>query len=270
MGNESILTERRGQIWIVTINRPAAMNSLDVPAMRLLHDAMTAFRDDSSLSVAVLTGAGDRAFCTGADLKQTLPPQASFAEGYFEPPEQSIELGLYVRAIALGELGIKKPLIAAVNGHALGGGLELALACDLRIADTAATFGLPEPRWATIPAIGGVSRLMRAVPTAVAMNMLLTGDRIDAVEAHRIGLVSDLVDAGTVVAHAVEIADRISKNGPLAVRAVKEAATRSQNVPLTEAVALEQMMWGILRDSYDRVEGRRAFAERRDPNFEGR
>jgi E-phenylitaconyl-CoA hydratase len=266
----SILTEARGGVWLVTIDRPDAMNSLDVPAMRLLHDAMIEFRDNSSLSVAVLTGTGERAFCTGADLKQTLPPAASFAEGYFEPPEQSIELGLYIRAIAIGELGIKKPMIAAVNGHALGGGLEIALACDLRIAATGASFGLPEPRWASTPGIGGISRLLRAVPSAIAMKMLLTGDRIDAIEAHRVGLVSDLVEPDTLVDHAVEVAERIGRNGPLAVRAVKEAATRAQNMPLSEAVALEQLMWGMLRDTHDRVEGRLAFAERRDPRFEGR
>ena len=148
----------------------------------------------------MITGTGERAFCTGADLKRTLPTGGAFAETYFQPYDESVQAGHYVRAITLSALDINKPLIAAVNGHALGGGAEIALDCDIRIASTSATFGLPEARWASVPAVGGVSKLLRAIPRAVAMQMLLTGDRIDATEAHRVGLVSEVVAPDELVA----------------------------------------------------------------------
>ncbi|KOV95533.1 MULTISPECIES: enoyl-CoA hydratase/isomerase family protein [unclassified Streptomyces] len=266
----AIETERAGRTLIVRLNRPEALNALDVDAMRALNQVLRDFRDDSTLDVGVITGTGERAFCTGADLKKTLPPRSSFAQAYFAPYEQSIEEGLYVRAITLSELNIGKPLIAAVNGHALGGGAEIALDCDLRIASENATFGLPEARWASVPAVGGVSKLLRAVPRAVAMKMILTGDRISAEEAHRVGLVSDLVPAKDLLPTAMKLADRITSNGPLAIKSLKALADRTQDMPLTQSVALEQLLWGVLRDTDDRVEGRTAFAERRTPEYHGR
>lgn len=266
----AIETERADRTLIVRINRPEALNALDVDAMRALNEVLREFRDEPKLAVGVITGAGERAFCTGADLKKTLPPQSSFASGYFAPYERSIDEGLYVRAITLSELNIGKPLIAAVNGHALGGGAEIALDCDLRIASENATFGLPEARWASVPAVGGVSKLLRAVPRAVAMKMILTGDRINAQEAHRVGLVSDLVPAGDLLPAALDLADRIASNGPLAIRSLKALADRTGDLPLTQSVAVEQLLWGVLRDTEDRVEGRTAFAERRPPEYHGR
>ncbi|MFJ4465945.1 enoyl-CoA hydratase/isomerase family protein [Streptomyces sp. NPDC089424] len=266
----AIETERTDRTLIVRINRPEALNALDVETMRALNEALRAFRDDPGLAVGIITGAGDRAFCAGADLKKTLPPKTPFASSYYAPYEQSVEEGLYVRAITLSELNIGKPLIAAVNGHALGGGAEIALECDLRIAGENATFGLPEPRVASVPAVGGVSRLLRALPRAVAMKMLLTGDRIDAQEAYRIGLVSDLVPTEDLLPTALDVADRIAANGPLAIRSLKALADRTQDLPLTQSIAVEQLMWGVLRDTEDRVEGRTAFAERRPPEFHGR
>ncbi|MER7741887.1 enoyl-CoA hydratase-related protein [Streptomyces sp. NPDC096538] len=266
----TIQTERAGATLIIRLNRPEALNALDVEAMRTLNQVLRDLRDDTTLAVGIITGTGDRAFCTGADLKKTLPPKVSFAQAYFAPYEQSIEDGLYVRAITLSELNIGKPLIAAVNGHALGGGAEIALDCDLRIASENATFGLPEARWASVPAVGGVSKLLRAVPRAVAMKMILTGDRISAEEAHRVGLVSDVVPADELLPTAMKLADRITSNGPLAIKSLKALADRTQDMPLTQSVALEQLMWGVLRDTDDRVEGRTAFAERRPPEYHGR
>ncbi|CAN5420917.1 enoyl-CoA hydratase/isomerase family protein [soil metagenome] len=266
----SIDTERRGQTLLIRINRPEALNALDPDSMQTLNDTLRTFRDDNDLLVAVITGTGERAFCTGADLKRTMPPRASFVESYFQPYTDSVNNGLYVRAITLSELDITKPLIAAVNGHALGAGTEIALDCDIRIASTTATFGLPEARWASVPAVGGVSKLLRAVPRAVAMKMLLTGDRIDAAEAHRVGLVSDVLDSEHLLERAFEIADRITANGPLAVRSIKTLATRTEDLPLSRSVELEQLLWGVLRDTDDRVEGRTAFAERRAPAYHGR
>lgn len=266
----SIQTERRGRTLVLTINRVEAMNALDVETMVALNQLLRAFRDDPELLVAVITGAGERAFCTGADLKRTLPSDAGFAETYFQPYDASVESGLYVRAITLSELDITKPMIAAVNGHALGGGMEIALDCDLRIASTTATFGLPEARWASVPAVGGVSKLLRAVPRAVAMQMLLTAERIDASEAHRVGLVSQVTAPDELLPRALELADRIAANGPLAVRSIKRLSTRTEDLPLSRSVELEQLLWGVLRDTRDRVEGRTAFAERRTPEYQGR
>jgi E-phenylitaconyl-CoA hydratase len=265
-----IRTEKHDDVLLLTIDRPAAYNALDPDSMISLRERLTEFRDDPALSVAVLTGAGDRAFCAGADLKQTPAPDVPYAAAAFAPYEHGVRNGAYVRAITLSELAIGKPLIAAINGHALGGGLEIALDCDLRIAAPAATFGLPEARWASIPAVGGASQLLRAVPRAVAMRMLLTGERIDAAEAHRIGLVSDIVPAAELVDAALALARRIAGNGPLAVRALTTLARRTEELPLSQAIAVEQLTWGLLRDTADRAEGRAAFADRRTPTYQCR
>ncbi|HYJ56839.1 MAG TPA: enoyl-CoA hydratase-related protein [Mycobacterium sp.] len=266
----TIQTERRDRTLVVRIDRPEALNALDPESMITLNSVMRDFRDDQELLVAVITGTGERAFCTGADLKHTLPSEAGFAETYFQPYQHSVEAGHYVRALTLSELDVPKPLIAAVNGHALGGGAEIALDCDIRIASDKATFGLPEARWASVPAVGGVSKILRAIPRAVAMQMLLTGDRIDAAEAHRIGLVSEVVPPERLLDRALEIADRIVANGPLAVRSIKTLATRTEDLPLSRSIELEQLLWGVLRDTQDRVEGRTAFAQKRQPNYQGR
>jgi E-phenylitaconyl-CoA hydratase len=265
-----IRTEKHDDVLLLTIDRPEAANALDPDSMIALRDRLTGFRDDPTLAVAVLTGAGEKAFCAGADLKQTRAPDLPYAAAALAPYEQGVREGAYVRAITLSELAIGKPLIAAINGHALGGGLEIALDCDLRIAAPTATFGLPEARWASIPAVGGVSHLLRAVPRAVAMKMLLTGDRIDAAEAHRIGLVSDVVPAAELVGRALTLAHRIAANGPLAVRALTALARRTEEMPLSQAIAVEQLTWGLLRDTADRAEGRAAFAARRTPTYQGR
>lgn len=266
----TIETTAQDRVLLITLNRQHAHNALDPESMIALRARLTEFRDDPELDVAVLTGAGDRAFCAGADLKQTSAPDTPFAASHLAPYEHGVRDGGYVRAITLSDLRIPKPLIAAVNGHALGGGLEIALDCDLRIASPAATFGLPEARWASVPAVGGASHLLRALPPAVAMKLLLTGDRIDAAEAHRLGLVSDVVPAEQLVGTALDIARRIVANGPLAVRALTDLAHRTFDLPLSQSIAVEQLMWGLLRDTADRAEGRSAFADRRTPDYHGR
>lgn len=265
-----VQTERHGGVLVVRLNRPEVHNSLDPGSMAALRRSLEAFRDDPELAVAIVTGAGDRAFCAGSDLRRTPPDGDPFAAALLAPWEQGVDHGGYVRAITLSEIAVGKPLIAAVNGHAVGGGLEIALDCHLRIASENATFGLPEAKWASVPAVGGLSRLMRAVPPAVAMKMLLTGDRIDAAEALRIGLVSDVVEPGRLMEFALELARRIEANGPLAVRAIAAMSQRTFELPLSQAIAFEQAMWGLLRDTQDRAEGRRAFGERRDPVYRGR
>ncbi|WP_084505337.1 enoyl-CoA hydratase/isomerase family protein [Nocardia harenae] len=264
-----VTTERDGAILVVRLDREEVHNALDPDSMVLLRHALEEFRDDSSLAVAVLTGAGRRAFCAGSDLRRTPPEGAPFAAALLAPWEQGVADGGYVRAITLSQIAVGKPLIAAINGHAAGGGLEIALDCDLRIASSNATFSLPEARWASLPAVGGLSRLLRAVPPAVAMKMLLTGDRIDAAEALRVGLVSDVYEPDDLLEAALGLARRIAANGPLSVRAISSLAQRSYDLPLSHAIAMEQAMWGLLRDTADRAEGRLAFTERRDPAYGG-
>jgi E-phenylitaconyl-CoA hydratase len=226
-------------------------------------------RDNPSVRVIIITGVGEKAFCVGADLKETMPPETSFAEGYFLPREQAASRGLYTRLFDLSTLEITQPLLAAVNVYCLGGGLEIALQCDLRISSDTARFGLPECVVASIPAVGGVQYLLRAIPSAIAMKMLLTGDRIDAQRALEVGLVSDVYPAQNLANENRELAKRIAANGPLAVQMIKKLAKDSTNVPLSEAIRMAEMAWGALRDTQDRIEGRKAFAERRKPMFYG-
>ncbi|MEV5838354.1 enoyl-CoA hydratase-related protein [Nocardia sp. NPDC052112] len=265
-----IQTEDHGPIRVIRLNRPEVFNALDPDAIMQFRAALIGFRDDDTALVAILTGAGDKAFCAGADLKNTSPPDSAFASSYFSALQTGVDNGSYVRAMVWDDLGLTKPIIAAVNGHALGGGLELALQCDLRIASSNATFGLPEARWASVPGAGGVSNLLRAVPRAVAMKIALTGDRIDAAEALRVGLVSDVVESDRLPDLAQATAQRIVANGPLAVRAITAMSRTADDVPLSRSIAIEQMLWGALRDTDDRAEGRRAFGDKRKPTYRGR
>jgi E-phenylitaconyl-CoA hydratase/naphthyl-2-hydroxymethylsuccinyl-CoA hydratase len=163
-----------------------------------------------------------------------------------------------------------KPIVCAINGYAIGGGLEMALACDIRFASDNASFGLSEVKVGSLPGLGGTQRLIRAIPKAVAMRMMLTGDRINAQEAQRIGLISDVVPAEKLMDTAKAIAEKIAANAPLSVKAAKQAVVIGSDLPLKQASALEYLLWGILRDSEDRIEGRKAFAEKRPPEYKGR
>lgn len=262
MGNEfeKLVYEKKERYCIITLNRPHALNSLDPQLHQELLAAINDFRSDDNMRVAILTGTGDRSFCTGSDLKKSMPPKESFAMGYLNENTYT----------PFEDLKTMKPLICAINGYAIGGGLELALICDIRIASRNASFGLSEVKVASIPGAGGTQRLPRAIPQAIAMKMLLTGERIDAEEAYRIGLISDLVDLEELLPTAEKIAKKITENGPLAINAVKKLAIQGQNMSLSEGIMAERLMWGTLRDSQDRIEGRKAFAEKRTPQYEGK
>lgn len=255
---DTIIYERKGHIAYFTINRPEAMNAFDFATMRVFSEATLRFRDDDEAWVAIITGAGDRAFSAGFDLKELIPGQDKLPSPGSGPP--LIQRGLY----------IWKPFIAAINGVAMGGGLELALACDLRIAAENATFSVPEVRWSLIPGWGGTQRLPRMIPRAKAAEMLLTGDRIDANEAYRLGLVNKVVPFSELMPAAEALASKIAQNGPLAVRAAKEAMIRGSSMTLEEGMQLELSLVDSLLDTEDAKEGPRAFAEKRKPEFKGK
>jgi E-phenylitaconyl-CoA hydratase len=253
--------EVREGVAIVTLNRPEAMNSIDPETRAELRDAWQRVAQDDAVRCVVLTGAGEKAFCTGSDLKKTMPPKESPAQLTFGQA-QSNHL--------LAGMEFDKPIICAVNGYAMGGGMELALACDIRIASENAQFALSEVRIGSIPGAGGTQNLPRLIGRSDAMLMLLTGDRVDAQEALRTGLVSKVVPTAQLLETALAIANRIAQNAPLSVRAVKRLVRDGGSLPLPQAMAMESFVFGMLRDTEDRIEGRRAFQEKRPPVYRGR
>jgi E-phenylitaconyl-CoA hydratase len=261
MDYENILFERRDRIAVVTINRPDRMNAINPQTSAELHDAWSRFRDDPELWVAILTGAGDRAFSAGNDLVHTAQAGRSTAAASLP---RNVPFGGNTRRMETW-----KPAIAAINGYCLAGGLEMALACDIRIAAEHAQFGLPEVTWAIIPGAGGTQRLPRMVPVGVAMDMILTAERIDAQAAYRWGLVSRLVPADQLMATAFQVAETICTRGPLAVRAAKESILRGLNMSIEQGLGLEELLGRQVGRSEDAREGPRAFAEKRKPEFKG-
>jgi len=251
--------EKEGRIAVFTINRPEAMNALNMETMRELRQVMTEFRDDPELWVGIITGAGEKAFCGGADIKDTLPFMKEHGRDPWAMPP-SIMRGLEMW----------KPLVAAINGMALGGGLELALACDIRIAAETARLGTPEVTLGLIPGWGGTQRLPRVIPWCKAAELLLMGKLIDAQEAYRIGLVNKVVPQAEVMAIAKEWAQIICKAGPLAVRAAKEAMIRGSAMTLEEGLRLENSLVASVMSTEDFAEGTRAFIEKRKPGYKAK
>ncbi len=243
----------------VTLDRREAMNAIDPETEAELRAVWHRIDTDPAIRAAVVTGAGEKAFSAGADLK-TMPPAESYAGKAFGAGDDS-----FVAAMPR-----EKPLICAINGYALGGGLEIALACDIRIAAPHARFGLPEVKVGTIPGAGGTQRLPRTIGASDAMLMLLTGDMVDATEALRLGLISRIVSVDSLLAEAQSLAHRIASNAPLSVRAIKRLVADGGALPIDQAVRLERLVWGVLRDTEDRIEGRRAFQEKRKPNYVGK
>ena len=257
----TVLYARTPPIARITINRPEAMNAFDLATARELGARLLEFDKDDALRVAVLTGAGDKAFCAGADLKKM--HGGSHAGGIDElwDDERQFRLGQ--------QLQVGKPVIAAINGYCLAGGLELALGCDIRICSTTAEFGCPEVRWSILHGFGAM-RLPQTVPMSVAMEMLLTGDRIDARRAYEVGLVSRVVEPGQLLPAATALATRISQNGPLAVKITKELAWRGLHQHPEEALRYYAAVTALIHETEDAKEGPRAFSEKRVPRFEGR
>lgn len=257
----SLLFDLHENVVTLTLNRPEAMNAIDPELRAELRDAWEQIQRDDRIRAVILTGAGERAFCTGADLKKTMPPKESFAELTFGRAESDH---------LLAGMELDKPIVCAINGMAMGGGLEIAMACDIRIASADAKFSLPEVRIGSMPGAGGTQNLTRLVGLSNSMLLLLTGDRIDAAEALRIGLVSRVLPAEDLMGGAREIASRIASNAPLSVRAIKRVAKDGLDMPLQAAIRAERLAFGLLRDTEDRIEGRKAFQEKRPPVYRGR
>ena len=246
-------------IALFTINRPERLNAMDAEHYKALSNAWITVRDDPAVRVAIVTGAGERSFTTGADIKSFLTAPAGLAEMWLTQRDQLLNRGLEVW----------KPIIAAVNGYCLGGGVTLMLATDIRIASSHATFSLAEVMRGVIPGNGGTQRILDQLPYAVAMEMLLTGDGIDAVVAERWGLINKIVPKEELLATAFAYARRIAVNAPLAVQAAKELAVRSRDTDLTTGLRIEAVINRMLSFTEDAKEGPAAFAAKRAPNFKG-
>ncbi len=255
----ALLYEKKGKVAYMTIDRPRALNAVDPETLEELSRAMLDFRDDNERWVAILTGVGERAFCVGADIKDMLPVLGEIRNEWWRIPPT-----------ILRGLELWKPIIAAINGHALGGGLELALACDLRIAAEHATFGVPEVNLGIIPGWGGTQRLPRAIPAAKAAELLFFGQRIDAQEAYRIGLINKVVPLPQLLPTAEEWAQRLCEIPPLAVRAAKEAMVRGVEVSLEEGLRLEAKLEDFLFATEDHREAKEAWLEKRKPVLKGK
>lgn len=255
-------------IATITINRPEKLNALDPSHLQQLRTHIAHYDAMAEVRVIILTGGGEKAFCVGADLTSTIQ-ESSVAESFSLNLEQSGERGFYIRLFDFSSLKRRKPLIAAINGYCLGGGLEIALQCDLMIASETAQFGLPEVIVSSLPGAGGVPNLLRSIPRAQAMHMLLTGERIDAHRALGIGLISALYKPDLLNEAALALATKIADNGPIAVQLVKMLADQASGIDNGQAIQMTELAWGLLRDSEDRLEGRRAFGEKRKPRYRG-
>lgn len=254
-----VLVERGDGVAIVTINRPDKRNALNAAVRRALLEALDSLAEDREVRVVILTGAGDKAFVAGADIGE-------FAE------RTAIDQYEVMRGRSIHEAveRFAKPVIAAINGYCLGGGLELAMACDFRIASSRALFGQPEINLGIIPGGGGTQRLPRLVGLGAAMRMVLSGEPIDATEARRIGLVEEVVDPEELMPRVLLIAERIASKSPVALAAAKEATRAALHTPLAEGLRVERGLYLVAFASDDKREGVGAFLEKRPAQFTGR
>src|SRR5439155_8070140 len=258
---EFIKYEKSGRIAYLTINRPDVMNALHPPAAHEMARAWEDFKQDDDAWVAIVTGAGDRAFSAGMDLRYRP------AEGFERLPFPEAGFGGLTNP---RHAGVWKPIIAAVNGYALGGGLELAMACDIIVAADTAQLGLPEARRGIVPGAGGMHRLPRQIPFRIALGYMLTGKHMPADEAYRWGLVNEVVPAAELMATAERWANEILECAPLSVQLTKEAALSGLSLPVEEATRQDRPRLERLFTSQDFVEGPKAFAEKRRPRWTGR
>lgn len=259
--------EVRDHVAIITLNRPEARNALNPELAVRLAEAWVTVRDDASIRVAVLTGTGT-AFCAGADLGQLIPLFSGARKPGNEWDERVVADRFLVRKALLRDFDTEKPVIAAINGHAIAGGMEIVQGSDIRVSVPAAKFGVQEVKWAIFPAGGSTVRLPAQMPFAKAMELLLTGDLVTAEEALQLGFLNHVTE--DPLAKALEIAARIAANGPLAVRAIRRSARACLGKPEAEALALEHEISAPVFLTEDAREGPRAFMEKRAPVYHGR
>lgn len=256
---ETLLIERRGRVAIITINRPEKRNALNIKTRQEGAAALDELRDDAEIGVVVFTGAGDKAFIAGADIAEFANRTAL--------TQRDVMLD---RSLFNAIDSFPKPVIAMVNGYCLGGGCELALACDLRIASETASFGQPEINLGIIPGGGGTQRLTRLIGEGKAMELILTGDIIDAKTAYTLGLVNTVVPAADLEAKTMEFANRIAEKSPIALQMAKEAVKLASRSNLDEGLRREVDLFALCFSSEDKDEGVGAFLEKRKPQFKGK
>src|SRR3954447_15243107 len=257
---ENIRVEKRDHIAIVTIDRPKVLNALNMATMTELRHAFTELRDDVETRVVLLTGAGEKAFVAGADIGELNKNNPVEAKAYTHKGQAVLDL--------IENLG--KPVICCINGFALGGGCEIAMACTMRLASENAKLGQPEVKLGIIPGYGGTQRLPRLVGKGIAMQLVLSGEMINAQEAHRIGLVNEVVAAAELIPRAEAVAAKIIANAPLAVQYAMEAVNKGVEMTLPEGLYLEATLFGVSCATEDKKEGTSAFLEKRTAQFKGK
>ncbi len=260
MAYETLIVEKKENIAIVTINRPKVLNALNATVIDELERCFKELQQDPEVGAVILTGAGDKAFVAGADITGLVELNPLEGKRFAERGQAVFNL--------IENLG--KPVIAAINGYALGGGCELAMACTIRIASEKAKLGQPEVNLGIIPGYGGTQRLPRLIGKGRAMELILTGRMVDAQEAYQIGLVNKVVPHDKLMDEAIEMAKTILSKGPLAVKYAMEAVNRGLEVSLEEGLRIEADLFGICCATEDKVEGTKAFLEKRKPNFQGK
>jgi enoyl-CoA hydratase/carnithine racemase len=260
MTYENILLEKKNAIAYVTVNRPKVLNALSLATMEELGTAFLDIRTDSSIRVAILTGAGEKAFVAGADIGELAKQEPVSGKEFAHRGQAVLDL--------IENLG--KPVLACVNGFALGGGCELALACTMRLASENAKLGQPEVKLGILPGYGGTQRLPRLVGKGLAMQMILAGEMITAQEAYRIGLVNEVTTAAELIPRAEAIAAKIIANAPLAVQYAMDAVNKGMEMTLVEGLYLEATLFGVCCATEDKKEGTAAFLEKRPPKFKGK
>jgi enoyl-CoA hydratase/carnithine racemase len=260
MNFDNILYEKKNSIAYVTVNRPKVLNALNSATMEELRAAFTDIKNDTNIRVAIMTGAGEKAFIAGADIGELAKLDAVSGKEYTHRGQSVLEL--------IENLG--KPVIACINGFALGGGCEIAMACTMRLASENAKLGQPEVKLGIIPGLGGSQRLPRLVGKGIAMQLVTTGDMITAQEAHRIGLVNEVIAPAGLIPRAEAIAQKVIANAPLAVQYAMEAVNKGMETTLAEGLYLEAVLFGVCCATEDRKEGTTAFLGKRPAQFKGK